>query len=472
MTTETESGQESALQFANLLVQALRLVRLYETDNVAYEAPLAQMEALIEAAADRGGIRLQAEEGMLYYNKEPLRGGRRAFGTIQGLVKALEQLGIAEVAFLGKLGPTDLRVFFNAVKQSLGAEDPANQVRSSLEALGLKDRVAVYAPGETTGKAVAKKVDIDEKTYFPLAYARTLVLLREYVKNLSNEELNRYFTQKLHRALQEIVGLTAKYFNRWLRLTAVKNADEYLFSHMANTGVLSVLLGHQLGLGKVKLTELGYCGMLAGLGLFRSPRELVERSTLSDGEAQALGLHPYRALGAQLEGHKITPKMLAAATVGFQFDLHRGRTPLRVPPAEMHPYVRIVRICEAYDAMTSPRADRPAMLPDQALRALIEARPGDYDPLALTVFTNMMGLFPTGTTVTLSTGEVAVVVHPNPEQPRRPLVAVVRGRDGAPVDGDFLDLAQKLDDGGYPASITGSVDPVELGITIPDYLLQ
>lgn len=472
MSAETESGQDSALVFANLLMQALRLVRLYETDNVAYEGPLKQMQGLIAQAADRGGIRLQAEEGMLYYNKEPLRGGKRAFGTIQGLVKALEAVGIAEVAFVGQLGATDLRTFFNAIKQSLGAEDAAHQVQASLEALGLKDRVVVYAPGETTGKALAKKVDIDEQTYFPLAYARTLVLLREFVKNLSNEELYRYFAQKLHRALQEIVGLTAKYFNRWLRLTAVKNADEYLFSHMANTGILSVLLGHQLGFTKVKLTELGYCGMLAGLGLFRSPRALIERSELGEAEAQVLGLHPYRALGAHLEGRKVTPKMLSSAVVGFQFDLHRGRTPLRIPPVEVHPYVKIVRICEAYDAMTSPREDRPAMLPDQALKALIEARPGWYDPLVLTVFTNMMGLFPTGTTVTLSSGEVAVVVHPNPEQPRRPLVAVVRARDGAPVDGDFLDLAVKQDDGTYPAAITGSVDPSELGITIPDYLLQ
>jgi hypothetical protein len=137
----------------------------------------------------------------------------------------------------------------------------------------------------------------------------------------------------------------------------------------------------------------------------------------------------------------------------------------------IHPFAQIVRICSSYDAMTAPRSDRPAMLPDQALKAMIEAKPGTYDPLLLTVFTNMMGLFPTGTTVTLSTGEVAVVVHPNPEQPRRPLVAVVRGRDGQAVDGDFLDLALKGETGAYPSAITGSVDPAELGIKIPEYLL-
>ena len=43
-------------------------------------------------------------------------------------------------------------------------------------------------------------------------------------------------------------------------------------------------------------------------------------------------------------------------------------------------------------------------------------------------------------------------------------------REGQMVDGDFLDLAEKID-GVYPASINGSVDPTDLGINVPDYLL-
>jgi HD-GYP domain-containing protein (c-di-GMP phosphodiesterase class II) len=469
---ETEGGQDVALTLCNLYMQALRLIRLYEIDNVAFEAPLQQMAAIINKTTEKGGsVRIQADEGMLYYNKEPLRGGRRAFGTIQGLFKGLEQLNVAEVAFLQAVDLPLLRAYFGAFKKALEADDPAEAVQKELEQKNLKSTMGVYRPGETTGQAIAKKLEIDEKTYFPLAYARTLVLLREYVKNLRNEELNRYFSQKLQRSLQDIVGLTAKYFNRWLSLTAIKGADDYLFNHMANTGILSILLGHNVGLGKVKLTELAYCAMLHGLGPFRSSPELVERAELDAEEQAELGKHPYRAIGAHIEGKKVTNKMLAAAAVGFQYDLHRGNTPLRIPPTETHPYARIVRICEAYDALTSPRPDRPAMLPDQALKVLIEAKTGHYDPLLLTVFTNMMGLFPTGTTVTLSSGEVAVVVHPNPDSPRRPLVAIVRGREGQPVDGDFLDLGMKLENGQYPCTITGSVDPRELGIVVPEHLL-
>ena len=472
MAIQLETGEEASLAFCNHLLQVLRLIRLYDTDNVNFEGPLTKLKDVIVLVSDRAGsARLQSEEGMLYFNKEPVRGGRRAFGTIQGMVKALEQLGIAEVAFTGAISVGDLRKFCELLKPE-GNEQaaPLERIKEGLNDTGLRDRVQVYAPGETTGSAQVHQVEIDEKTYFPLAYARTLVLLREYVRNLLNEELNRYFAQKLHRGIQELCALVNKYPHKFLAMGSVKGTAEHLFNHMANTGFLAILLGHNLGFGKLKLSELGMAAMLHGLGKFRGRHELLGRAELSGDDAREMALHPYRAMGALLEGRKVTPKMLATATTAFQYDLHRGRTPVRIPPT-LHPFAMIVRICEEYDTLTSALDDRDAMPPDQALKQMIESPPGRYDPLILTAFVNMMGLFPTGTVVSLSTGEVAVVVHPNPERPKRPLVAVVLGPNGEPVDGEMLDLAEKGPQGTYPSTITGSLDPKELGINVPDYLL-
>lgn len=471
MALELEGGQDAALVFCNQLLQVLRLVRLYDADNVTFEDPLTNLKNVVMAVSDRmGSARIQSEEGMLYFNKDPVRGGRRVFATIQGLVKALEQAGIAELAFTGAVTVNELRQFCGMIKPPPG-EDMADlkRVQAQLEEAKLKDRIQVYAPGETTGSAQVHQVEIDEQSYFPLAYARTLVLMREYVKNLRTEELNRYFSQKLYRALQELCGLVSKYEHKFHAMAAVRNVDDTLFTHMANTGLLSILLGHHLGVGRVKLSDLALAGMLHGLGKFRTRRSIVETTELNPTEAQELGLHPYRAMGAILEGRKITTKNLTAAVVCFQYDLHRGTTPLRLPPT-LHPFAMIVRVAEEYDWLTTDLPDRPALLPDQALRRMIESPKNPYDPMVLTVFTNMMGLFPTGACVSLSSGEVAIVVHPNPEKPKRPLVAIVMNRDGRPVDGEFLDLAEKID-GQYPAEITGSLDPSELGINVPDYLL-
>ncbi|RMG17744.1 MAG: hypothetical protein D6731_03550 [Planctomycetota bacterium] len=469
---QENSGQQQALEFCKHMLQSLRLTRLYDTDNVNFTEPLTKLRDVIIRVSDRmGSARVQSEEGMLYFNKDPVRGGRRAFGTIQGLVKALDQIGIAEIAFTGAVSVDALRAFFGLLKLPEGVRElDVDAVKEGLKNAKLAELIQVYRPGETTGAAQIQQIEIDEKTYFPLAYARTLVLLREYVKNLRQEELNRYFTQKLHRAIQELVRLVNKYPHKFLAMAGVRDVDDFLFNHMANVGMLSIVLGHNLGISRVNLSDLGLAAMLHGLGKFRTDKRLWNRTKMPPQAMKELGRHPYRLLGAVAEGRKITRKTLVASTAGFEWDLVRKQTNLRKPLPEEHPYAKIIRVCEAYDLLTSNLADRPAMSPDQAIKKMVSAPKGWFDEVILTVFTNMMGLFPTGTTVTLSTGEIAVVVHPNPQKPKRPLVAIVMDRNGLQGDGDFLDLAEKID-GRYPAEITGSVDPTELGINVPDYLL-
>lgn len=470
MDDQARQSQDDALALSNAILQVLRLLRLYDLENQAFNDPLESIREVVTRAVDRRGTaRLQADEGMLYFNKEPFRGGRQSFGIIQGLVQAMDGLGIAEFAFLAEPLPNELRAFFSMLKVSLHDETEAvRAIQTAIDSSPLKGRIGVFAEGETTGRAVVRTVEIDEATYFPLAYARTLVLLREYVRNMADEELNRYFTQKLHRALQELVGMAGRYQHKLLALAMVRNPDDAIFTQMAATGLLAICLGHRLGLSALKLTDLALAAMLHGLGKFRTNPELMEKADLDPAERMELGIHPYRALATYLEGRKINNKTLVCCTVAFQYDLHTGNTPTRLPPSDLHPYVQIIRICDTFTNLTSDYADRPALLSDQALKQLIDDRSRAYDPLVLTVFINMLGLYPTGSVVTLSTGEVAVVVHPNPDKPRRPLVAVVLDGEGRDVDGDFVDLA--MDD--VDSRITGSIDPKQLGLKIPEHLLS
>ncbi|MCA8923954.1 MAG: hypothetical protein KDD82_19245 [Planctomycetes bacterium] len=468
--TPKDEAQELAHRFCTLFLQLMRLQKLYDVDNVNLAEPLAKIQEVTAALVARyGAVRIQSEEGMIFFNKEPLRGGRKAFPMIQALVTTMDGMGVAELVFAGAVAREDVKAFVAAIRAtSEQGEESVRGIQQAIDEAGIKDRIQVNAKGETTSRAVVERVQIDERSFFPLAFARTLVLLREYVKNMRDEELSRYLTQKMHRAVQEIVALTASYFNRWLRLTAVRTEDDPEFNHMACTGILCVLLGYRLGFGKVQLSDLGLAGMLHGIGRFRIGEELWNRAELDPVEQFEYGKHPYLLLASHLESRKVSAKMLVAATVGFQFDLHKGKTPVRIPPAELHPYCHIVRVCEHYTWLTTDLKDRAALLPDQAMKAMIEAPPGSFDPVVLTMFVNMMGMFPTGSVVSLSTGEVAVVVHPNPDSPKRPLVAVVLAPDGTTVDGDFLDLG----DPGVTSEITGSVDPHELGLNIPDYLMS
>lgn len=511
-TQGSPGSQGVRLTFAQTFLQLLRLSRLYDATNVNLNDPVEALVAGAEAVAEGNKVSLQAEGGVIYLNKRPIRGGRQAFNTIQSLVKVLGEHDVAEVSFAVPIEPDPLREFLNLLR----AAESGPAFKEALNASSLGERFRIFLPGEATGTANIRKVEIDEETYFPLAYSRTLILLREYVKHLRDEQLSRYFSQKLQRAAQELVTLSARHEHKLLSLASIRGADEYQFTHMVNTGLLSICLGRRLGLSNLQLSDLAFAAFLHGIGRFRTSPELLVKADLAKEERREIGRHPYRSLAAFLEGRQISSRAQIAALIAFQYDLWRGWTRMRIPVFELHPYTKIVAVCELYDALTSEREGHPAVAPDEALdkiRAMQAERtapnldggsrlvggvavPGSkvlgsssidtrrvsrstgslggsdtFDPSVVQTFSAMLGIFPSGTLVQLSGGEVAVVVHANPEHLRRPLVAVIRDSSGAEVEPDYRDLADQDVQGKFRASIARLLDREALGIEIPEELL-
>jgi HD-GYP domain-containing protein (c-di-GMP phosphodiesterase class II) len=516
------ANQGVRLTFAQTFLQLLRLSRLYDATNVNLNDPVEGLVECAEAAAEGNKISLQAEGGVIYLNKRPIRGGRKAFNTIQSLVKVLGEQDLAEISFALPIDPDGLREFLNLLR----AAESGQALKEALKGVSsLGERFRVFLPGEATGTANIRKVEIDEDTYFPLAYSRTLILLREYVKHLRDEQLSRYFSQKLQRAAQELVTLSARHEHRILALASIRDADEYQFTHMVNTGLLSVCLGRRMGLTNLQLSDLAFAAFLHGIGRFRTAPELLAKpEPLEKADRREVGRHPYRSMAAFLESKQISSRAQIAAVVAFQFDLWRRRTRMRIPVFELHPYTKIVAVCELYDGLITEREGHPALAPDEALEHIrsmqSEKKPdkmdggsrlggglpgskvlgstsldtrrvvrpvsgrhsgtgagsgalggGDtFDPCVIQTFSAMLGIFPAGTLVQLSGGEVAVVVHANPEHLRRPLVAVIRDPGGAEVDADYRDLADQDVQGRFRASIVRLLDGEALGIQIPDEL--
>jgi hypothetical protein len=86
-------------------------------------------------------------------------------------------------------------------------------------------------------------------------------------------------------------------------------------------------------------------------------------------------------------------------------------------------------------------------------------------------FINLIGLFPIGTLVRLSTEEIGVVTHEHPTDPFRPQVKVVRDRDGGEVEEALLVNTWEPDGrGDYPVAVLEAVDPEAVGIDPIGYM--
>src|SRR3972149_1083417 len=60
-----------------------------------------------------------------------------------------------------------------------------------------------------------------------------------------------------------------------------------------------------------------------------------------------------------------------------------------------------------------------------------------FNPDMLKAFMNMMGLYPVGTMVRLTNGEIGIVTRLNDGTPEKPVVKILYGEDGAEVSSPF-----------------------------------
>jgi len=124
-----------------------------------------------------------------------------------------------------------------------------------------------------------------------------------------------------------------------------------------------------------------------------------------------------------------------------------------------HPLARLIQIADFYDAaVASTGRARGRMLPYLAVRFIIDGAGRTFDPMLARVFQQVLGTYPIGSVVELSSGEIAVVQRPSDRDAERPVVKVVADRKG-PAEPRVVDLEEALD----PRIVRG-LAPEDVGI--------
>lgn len=74
---------------------------------------------------------------------------------------------------------------------------------------------------------------------------------------------------------------------------SIKNKDQYTAQHSLNVCVLSILLGRYIGLSKLKLNQVGLCGMMHDMGKMLVPLDILNKpAQLEPGELEIMKTTP------------------------------------------------------------------------------------------------------------------------------------------------------------------------------------
>ncbi|MBK9710984.1 MAG: response regulator [Kouleothrix sp.] len=190
---------------------------------------------------------------------------------------------------------------------------------------------------------------------------------------------SRLYQQLKDQNIQTIAALAA----------AIDARDPYTAGHSEQVRRYAVRLGEVLGLSAQRVEYIHYGALLHDIGKI-GIRDyiLLKPGPLTEEEYAIMQTHP--TIGAD-----ILRKIKALRDVIPIIECHHERMDGQGYPRSMGgPHIReearIVAIADAYDAMTSHRAYRKAMEPEQAFHILHNGRDTHWDGQFVEVFVQMM----------------------------------------------------------------------------------
>ena len=258
-----------------------------------------------------------------------------------------------------------------------------------------------------------------------------------------------------------------------MALTALKEYDDYTFTHMVNVSILTMAQARGLGIDGPLLREIGLAALMHDIGKVKTPGEILNKpDKLTPEEFTIMKRHVVD--GAEiLRGTPDIPSL--APIVAFEHHLRVDGTgyPHGVSRPSLNVATMLCGIADVYDAMRSQRVYQKAH-PSERILAVLRLNDGkQFDQNLVRRFVQLLGIYPVGNLVRLNTGEVATVLQVHAPDPYRPKVRVLFASDGErlelPHDVNLWETAQDAGND-VASSVIAPLNPADYGIDPLSYI--
>jgi len=266
----------------------------------------------------------------------------------------------------------------------------------------------------------------------------------------------------VHNIVDEITESVFSDQSAMIGLTMIKNYDNYLYNHSVNVSIMSLALGREINLSKEELHAVGIAALLHDIGKTGVSEQIIRKpGGLSSEEWDKIKEHPL--LGSNIIKRMEKLQELVSRLV-YEHHIRYDHSGYPQTSGALHPYSQIITICDAYDALTTLRVYQKPHSPIEAIKVMTSLSGRHFNPDVFKGFVKMIGLYPIGTMVCLSTGEIGIVTKVNPETPSTPVVKVLYDRNGSTLDKP-LDMNLAADEG-KGISVVATVNPATVSIDI------
>lgn len=230
--------------------------------------------------------------------------------------------------------------------------------------------------------------------------------------------------QGLRKSVSSMVDSVLRCPDAFTWLLRLRQQDQQTYDHSLRSALWAVQFGRFIGMAKEEIEQLCTGTLLKDIGKLRLPNELLHKKQRTSDEE--LEYRRFVEYGVEMlsNTHNVEAKVISVIKhhcerfdgSGFPQGLVGSKIPL---------LAQICGIATTYDAISNPRESQKPLAASRAISVIYDMRDRQFREDLVLQFIQSIGLYPTGTLVELTSGDVGVVLEQDPKSRLTPQIAVL-----------------------------------------------
>lgn len=217
---------------------------------------------------------------------------------------------------------------------------------------------------------------VDMKSY----YATTMFALKEN----ANQDAIQMVDEIKDKILTDVQAVLpdVKYCSQ------LKLLGSYNDCHALNTAILATAMGYRLNYEEDVIEKLAQAALLHDIGMTRLPKEILEKTTLSQQDNKIFQRHTqigYKILKYEMH----LPEDICLVALEHHENNDGSGYPFKLSGEQISPLTRVVALCSFFDDLTSNKTTHKVKNTKEALRIMLEVGTKRFQAALLYQFVNM-----------------------------------------------------------------------------------
>jgi len=468
-TQSLQLANENEIAFINAIFRLFKTAQYVDIKNDSYQTQADKFESIFQILiSEWNEITIKIINDRFFINEKLVKFDSDGMIRAREMIDSWQSMGIGGIIFGAKLVSGHFNKFIEYLSNSKRTQLDFDSLTKTLSELNIKHLTLLGLPENDD-------LSDDERTLMrrtaQASFFRAITVVESSMSKVA--EGGEVDTNQARRTIHSLIDILNSDDSALIELTSIRDFDEYTYAHSANVCIYSLTIGIKLGLSRENLSNLGFAALFHDIGKVRLPQDLINKpAAFDENDWIQMQKHPIWGAKTILRNMKYNNITSRAAMTAMEHHINNDFTgyPLLKYQKPIILYSKIVAIADCFDALTSGRVYMKRAIPvDEVMRKMMYQMTVKFDAFLLKLFVNIVGIFPAGTMILLSTDEIAIVERTNTENLTRPIVRLVGDRDGWSEDYAIIDLSMPEHD---TRQIKKVIDPKKHKIDIRKMILE